>query len=103
MAVRKGELMRKEFGYGPGTCNGCIHLIRSVYDQAYYKCAVYGTSRCESTDWKLSENACGLKNKSKEYVKRYKPIVRMVERKKKDTGQPVSGQISLFDMEGRNI
>lgn len=103
MAVRKGELMRKEFGYGPGTCGDCKHLIKSVYDKTYYKCAVYGTSACEATDWKLSENACGLKEKSEEYIKRFKPIVRLVEHKRKAAEEAVVGQMSFLDMEGRNI
>lgn len=78
---RKGDLMRQEFGYSNGTCRDCKHLLKSTYDKTYYKCAVYGSSRSESTDWKLSESACGLKDESKEYVKRFRPIVQLVEKK----------------------
>lgn len=94
MAKRKAELMRQEFGYAPGLCRDCQHLIKSTFDKTYYKCAVYGTSASESTDWKISEIACGLINQ--EDVSMYKPIVKMVERNPKMPDAQVDGQISFF-------
>ena len=88
--------MRKEFGYGTGKCETCKHLIKNTYDRTYYKCAVYGSSASESTDWKISEYACGLKDKSEEEVKKYRPIVQLVERVPKQKGEQIEGQLKLF-------
>ena len=42
-------------------CRGCSHLISGEYHgKRYHKCELYGLSRSEATDWRLSYAACGL-------------------------------------------
>lgn len=91
MAVRKIDLMHKEFGFSPGNkCRGCDNLTSKMRDRRYYKCSVYGVSASEATDWALSWDACGMYNKEYDGAE----IVRDV-RPAKDTG-PIPGQESMW-------
>lgn len=92
MRMRKGELMRNHFGESIGTCKGCCHLLYGGNrSKRYYKCEIYGNTHSEATDWKISEQACGMKNLP---YKGDRPIVSLVTPEK---GEPeIEGQVSLF-------
>ena len=91
---KKIEKMHLLFGKLEG--HKCKECNRLVYDinwngKKFYKCENYGISNAESTDWRLSYEACGMMNKVVD-----KPVVKMripkVEEKPK-----MEGEITLFD------
>jgi hypothetical protein len=94
--TRKIDAMHRCFGTCPGFCRDCDNLIDKLWDKRYYKCAAYGDSNSEATDWRLSWTACGMLNQ---------PIpdgfVTVVERLKheprpKEPEPELEGQIDLF-------
>lgn len=92
MAIRKIDLMHREFGFSPGNkCKTCDNLIVQQANRRYYKCEVYGATDSEASDWRLSYDACGKYNK--EYDGR--PIIEMV-RSWPVPEEPLPGQQSLF-------
>ena len=102
MAIRKIDLMHREFGklYG-NTCGECSNFTEYRYDKRYYKCKVYGCTSSEASDWAKKWLACGMFNRSWGD----KPIMRLVRPTRKDKEEmqntPIDGQISLLfaDME----
>ena len=90
--MRKGELMRNRFGESLGTCKGCCHLLYGgTRASRYYKCEVYGNTNSSATDWKISEQACGLKNFP---YKGDRPIMELATPEKAEA--EIEGQESLF-------
>ena len=53
--------MHSRAGISEGhVCGDCDHLIDIEYNtKTYFKCALYGDSRCEATDWRKKWQACG--------------------------------------------
>lgn len=96
-ATRKIDLMHKHFGRCQGhTCGECSNLQEHLWDKVYRKCAVYGISASEATDWAKRWEACGM------FCKEYHggPIVRLVGRgaggkRVKEPEQPIDGQIGM--------
>lgn len=70
-------------------CKECSNLEKHTYDKTYNKCACYGLSASQSTDWKVSNQACGLFNQN--YTGR-----RVVEIRIQDPEKQIEGQTSLF-------
>ena len=95
MAVRKIDLMHREFGFSPGhRCKECSNLTSHFYDKRYYKCRVYGESMSEATDWVLKWEACGMFNKDCGCGN----IVRLVRGVPKEIREePIPGQESFFE------
>lgn len=62
MTDRKITLMHKIHGRCSWRkCGECPHFLRYQYKgKTYRKCAAYGDTRCEATDWNASYSACGL-------------------------------------------
>lgn len=57
------DAMRRRFGASDAQCRTCKHLISAEWHgKIYHKCELYGISRSVSTDWRLSEKACGMYN-----------------------------------------
>ena len=94
MEVRKIELMHKLFGEkSDAKCKECSNLLRFWYrTKSYRKCAVYGATHSDATDWCISYPACGMF--CKEYSGRN--IVRLVHPDKKEPEPPLDGQIDMF-------
>lgn len=91
MNERKNMLMYKMFGKTEGaTCANCRHLIRRQYNKVFYKCAVYGLSCSNATDWAKSYAACGLYNKTT----KHKDVAKLVRTLKDQT---ITGQIDIFE------
>ena len=63
-------------------CKECSRLICKIdwNRRRYYKCLNYGRSNAESTDWKLSYEACGMFNKEKDKM-----------------AKQLENQVSIFD------
>lgn len=96
MAVRKIDLMHREFGFSPGNkCKTCSNLTAHFYDKRYYKCTVYGESMSEATDWVLKWDACGMFNK----VWNGNKIYRLVNPVRIPSWEPIDGQESFFEEE----
>lgn len=86
--------MYQLFGRGNGKCKNCSHLCSYTANRTWYKCEIWGVSSSESSDWRLSYDACGLFNRprpetfqieAKEYFKRQSRAKEEIE-----------GQIGLF-------
>ena len=86
------DAMRRHFGATDARCKDCRHLVSMAYHgQGYHKCELYGISRSEATDWRLSEQACGLYNM---HVKR-STWVPVIERGKPRIVEPIEGQMEM--------
>lgn len=95
MAIRKIDLMHRQFGICPGhKCKYCDNLIVRHRDRRYYKCEVYGISNSEATDWCLSYDACGMYNK----VWGGNPLIRMVK-PERPMEEAIDGQKTFFEEE----
>lgn len=94
--IRKIDLMHREFGFSPGNkCRTCDNFSRERYhDYKHSKCAIYGDTRSEASDWSGRYDACGMYNK--EYDGR--PIIELV-RSWPVPEEPLPGQQSLFGEE----
>lgn len=57
--MKKIDAMHHFYGYGSGFCGECPHFR----EKARFKCAVYGITASEATDWRKSWIACGLIDK----------------------------------------
>lgn len=95
MAIRKIDLMHREFGEcEEHTCGECSNLVEHRYDKCYRKCVIYGCTNSEASDWAKRWIACGMFNKDWNG----RPIIEMVKPTKEDQQQyePLEGQISMI-------
>ena len=97
MAVRKLELMHRQFGKSEAhLCGECVHLISERYHgKTYRKCKVYGLTNSEASDWAKRWTACGMFNRA--YTGR--PIINLVRPEKKTADialdEPLEGQLKM--------
>lgn len=96
MPDRKIAAMHKEYGRGWGyKCGDCPWLHKTLGGKkSYYKCAAYGESSSEASDWSKKWEACGLVSGSL-------PDIPLLTRLKhmacsKPTDEPIEGQIDMF-------
>lgn len=94
MNDRKITAMHNEYGKDHGyKCEDCPWLSRvQGHTKAYYKCAAYGNSNSEATDWAKSWPACGLRSKD---INGLTPLIKRLCAKR-DDNKPVKGQIDMF-------
>ena len=96
----KIEAMYEQYGHHDGEkCRDCVNLVCYRWRSASYrKCAAYGVTRSESTDWALKYDACGLFGIP--FPDGMRP---MVEVKKHDAktcpDTPTEGQIGFDEIE----
>lgn len=96
MADRKIATMHKQYGMvNEKTCGQCPWLYRSCgYGSAYYKCAAYGKSNSEATDWRKKWTACGLIDGD---INGITPMLEILKQeRRKEPEQPLKGQIDMF-------
>lgn len=92
---RKIEAMHGRYGVTEGVvCKHCSNLISHRRGRKWYKCMAYGLSACASTDWAVSYQACGLFNKPLPHGMR--PVIRTLERARREQETPLKGQIDMF-------
>lgn len=93
MKARKIDAMHRRFGPHVGKqCRDCIHLIGGEYhNRRYYKCKVYGISRSEATDWRLSYPACGAYNVPENELDAFSPYLMQLVRER-NAEPPLEGQ-----------
>ena len=89
---QKIKQMHKMFGAGEGRCRDCDNLICYTRDRNYYKCSVYGLSCSEATDWRVSNPACGMKNK--EYDGN--PVYKTIDHNRPE--EQIGGQLNFSDL-----
>jgi len=94
MAVRKIDLMHKLFGFCDGKCEECSNFREYQWNRrTYFKCAVYGETSSEASDWRKSYIACGMKNR--EY--KGNPVIGSVIRDARgNVEEQIEGQMTLF-------
>lgn len=93
--LRKIDAMHSIFGIDPQhKCKDCEHLCSYTASRKWYKCEVYGTTRSDATDWRLSNTACGL-YPNKEYKGR--PVIETLKgnHAHKEEGH-IEGQMTLW-------
>lgn len=95
MAIRKIELMHREFGFSPGNkCRTCDNFIHGRYHtKMLSKCAVYGLTHSEASDWSGRYDACGMYNR----VWNGNPIIRLVRGAPKEN-DPIEEQACFAEM-----
>lgn len=62
LKLQKIKTMRKLFGHAPDgrRCKECCHFDRVGHrSKTYFKCAWYGNTCGEATDWRANWLACG--------------------------------------------
>lgn len=60
MVKRKIDAMHEVYGWSGDICANCMHLQRvRPKERVYFKCAAYGDSSSESTDWRAGWMGCG--------------------------------------------
>ena len=93
MTIRKIDLMHREFGVSPGNkCKTCSNFWRGRYhDRMYSKCAVYGMTHSEASDWSGRYDACGLYGREWEHG----DVMRMVTPNSMAQEQ-IDGQETIF-------
>ena len=90
---KKIALMHRLFGVETGhTCGECINFISRQYrSKILRKCAVYGLTHSEASDWAKRGTAC--KMFGNEYSGR--PVIEL-RTEKKEPEEPLEGQLDLF-------
>lgn len=89
--ITKIDKMHYLYGKGTGSCKDCNRLkCYRIGDRQrkIYKCLNYGESNAETTDWRLSYEACGMKDKAAD-----KPAIKNVPNKKEPQ---IKGQIKIL-------
>lgn len=91
--LRKIDRMHAMFGIEVGnTCGECVNLVRyCTGKRTFWKCAVYGLTMSESSDWRKGWTACKMFDH--EYSGR--PVIE-IETKVKEPDRLLDGQIGLF-------
>lgn len=90
--IIKIDKMHLLFGkYKGHKCKECNRLICEIdwNRRRYHKCLNYGRSNAESTDWRLSYDACGMFNKEID-----KPAIRI---NIPEPQKQLENQVSIFD------
>ena len=91
--LRKIDAMYAAYGKGVGICANCPHFIERIWDKKYFKCAAYGDSHSEATDWRKKWTACGLIDKP--FPEKENRIVERMNYRREE--QPIDGQISMLE------
>ena len=87
--------MHKRFGIYRGVkCGGCCNCASYTQSRKWYKCLVYGFTNAESTDWRISYNACG--HYGKPHDPRAKTIADVLKHEPRKKTEAVAGQMGLF-------
>ena len=86
--MQKIDLMHHVFGYGNGKCENCQYFRQNG---RIFKCAVYGETHSEASDWRKGYIACGCQYM--EYSG--KPIMSLVMPGTQKE-ELIKGQLTLF-------
>ena len=85
------ERMRKLYGTNYAReCRDCVNFIRGEYN----KCARYGITLSEASDWAGRWTACGMFGKPA--TDKEKPVIELF-RRRGGADVPAEGQMTLFE------
>lgn len=92
MGMKPIDHMYETFGKADGKCKDCYNLVKHQANRTWYKCRVWGESSCETSDWRLKYQSCGM------YGKKYngiplKEIIKHQSRPK--VVEQIEGQIRI--------
>lgn len=98
---RKITAMHREFGEdGTHKCKDCPHLRTfQIGKRRVYKCAAYGISCSQATDWRKNWTACGMYGKPLPDF--HVPIMVQLKCTRRQE-KPLDGQVTFFGMEDAN-
>ena len=90
------ERMHNQFGRNHvAKCGTCCNYFQGRYhDRVLRKCARYGASHSEASDWAQSWPACGMYNKPLPDGER--PLMEYVYRRREPDGE-VPGQVGMME------
>ena len=96
--LRKIDAMHQLYGIQNGRfCKDC-HLLRGYdyHGRRYYKCAAYGDSNSEATDWRLYFPACNLIVFG--LPQGHVPVIeRLKHGARGNDDKPIPGQMTMFE------
>lgn len=95
MPDRKITAMHKAYGHAYGRkCGECqwLYSVELRPGWRYYKCAAYGSSSAESTDWAKKWEACALIDKTLPEVS----LLEWLKYERRVDDKPVKGQLDMF-------
>ncbi|MBR5285921.1 MAG: hypothetical protein IKU30_03400 [Clostridia bacterium] len=102
MSEKKIDAMHRLFGrkagYKCGECKNLLHI--QANNKLVSKCAIYGDTRSEASDWVQKWTACGKLNqpyKGRPVIKITEEWRRKAERNKPD--EPLEGQLTWDDID----
>lgn len=98
--TNKIDAMHRLYGVDPGDgiCADCQHLVKTVWDRTYYKCALYGVSHSEATDWRKHWQACILIDHDPE-PDNWVPVVERLKHEPRGTERTeLDGQIGIEEI-----
>ena len=91
ISKRKLQAMHEAYGVKEGhKCRECSNFCElEYYKRRFFKCAAYGVSRSEATDWRANFKACGFFNNS---MDGWTPLFDKIRRQNSD------GQIEMEEI-----
>lgn len=98
MLIDKRKLPAMHYVYGttpePHKCKECSNfLVFEHHGKRYFKCAAYGISNSQATDWGANYRACGWFNHS---MDNWTPLLEEIKQKsRKATPISIKGQIKM--------
>lgn len=99
---RKGEAMRMAYGHaGDKKCKNCINLLTYDYKgKRYRKCKAYGVSHSNATDWRVTETACGLFNKTFDDMGLFPLLETLRGMRGESEAEIIAGQMGIEEIGG---
>ena len=97
MAIRKQQLMYKQFGMCDGhVCGECSNLMAvRANDRPLHKCRVYGNTSSEASDWAKRWLACGMFNKPYTGGPIMELVLKSNPRPPAAAEEPLDGQLTM--------
>ena len=100
MDKRKLPAMHHVYGLSstPHKCKECSNFhVYEYHGKRYFKCAAYGISKSEATDWCANYRACGWFNCS---MDNWTPLFDRIKSERSNGAPvPIVGQVTLADLE----
>ena len=99
MSKRKIALMHELYGVNVyHICGQCCNYFQGLYrSRTLRKCARYGATHSEATDWAKSYTACGMFNTPLRSGERSVMEIKKTMPRKKPTDAVHEGQMTIYD------
>ena len=99
--IRKLDAMHREYGLHSGfRCKDCCNYVSGRYhDRILRKCAAYGLTHSEASDWRANGVACGLFGRDFNEMGELPMIERLKRVRRREPDAELDGQIGIFEIE----